>query len=168
MLLTASFIACAPAGFPTQSLSTTPTPTSFGGVAIRLREGQSAPPGCAPADVAQWIASALDALSSGNQDRLAGAFRDNPVFSVSTEPGGTFFVLSGGQQELLAYFAERHRHGEVARLQQLDVGYSGGRAQFGFLLSREADDVKGVAPGKGELDCETHRIEVWNVGRAVP
>lgn len=147
-----------------------PVPTAIvsGGVTIRVREGPSPPPGCTPGEVAKLIAFALDALSSGDQERLARAFYDNPVFSMDTRPRGTFFVLSGGQRELLAYFVERYRHGEVTRLVQLDVTFSDRRAQFGLLVSREADDGTGVAPGKGELDCGSQRIFIWNIGQAAP
>ena len=135
------------------------------GPTIRLRQGHTPIPGCEPAVVARIINTALDAISTGDQQTLTRVFSELPLFSMDTRPRGTFYEFSGTQQQLLAYFAERHRLGETARLVSLDVGYSAGRAQFGLSIARQAADVDGVAAGKGELDCSSGRIAIWNIGR---
>lgn len=163
LVLVVILAACSANGSAVASPATAPS-----GVTIRLREGHTPFVGCEPPVVARIIRTALDAMSTGDQQTLARVFSELPLFSMDTRPRGTFYEFSGTQQQLLAYFAERHRLGETARLVSLDVGYGAGRAQFGLSIAREAADVDGVAAGKGELDCGSGRIDIWNIGRATP
>jgi hypothetical protein len=148
------------------SESVVASPTAPSGVTIRLREG-TPPVGCEPTVVARIITTALNAINTGDQQTLAHVFSELPILSMDSRPRGTYYQFSGTQQELLAYFAERHRLGETDRLVMLDVGYASGRAQFGLSIARHAADVDGLAPGKGELDCASGRIDIWNTGQAI-
>lgn len=159
-LLVVALTACA------ASESVVGSPTAPSGVTIRLREGHIPPVGCEPTVVARIITTALNAINAGDQQTLAHVFSELPIFSMDSRPRGTYYQFSGTQQELLGYFAERHRLGETDRLMMLDIGYASGRAQFGLSIARHAADVDGLAPGKGELDCASGRIDIWNIGQA--
>lgn len=131
---------------------------------MQIREGASAPPGCDSTQVVNWITAFLDAAQRGDAASMADRFVEVPIASVDDRPKGEFRQLFS-RDKLVAYYMERYRAGESQSLRRINVGYSGGRAQFGFEIDRQASDLDGVVPGKGEIDCESGQISIWNVGQ---
>jgi hypothetical protein len=105
----------------------------------------------------------FDAFNRGDQAALRDMF-GSAIFTSPNPPPRGFFI-SSGQQQLLDYFAERHAQHETLRLTKLQIGYSGNRVGLAPTIDRRADDiVPEIVSAKGELDCASGAISVWNLG----
>ncbi len=80
-----------------------------------IREGQTATPGCDPDVIARIIDAMLEALSARDYERAANAFTASPLLSLDSRPRGTAYVLTGGHEGLLAFFAEADDTGKSRR-----------------------------------------------------
>jgi hypothetical protein len=130
----------------------------------------------------QIVTRYIDAFNAGDQatlDRLfapmLGRYSFEWYSSTEDTPGSPDFrhINVELRQHLLAYFAERHQHGE--RLQLRDVGLTAAptdprRGERLFTLRRTADDIPPalggpdhLATGKGTIDCGTRTIMVWSM-----
>jgi len=91
-------------------------------------------------------------------------FGQSVIFTSPNPPPRSFFI-STGQQQLLDYFSERHAQHEVLRLTKLQIDYTGDRVGLAPTINRRADDiVSEIVLAKGELDCASSTIRVWNLG----
>lgn len=72
------------------------------------------------------------------------------------------------QSDLLAYFRERHAHGERWRLREISSRYEAARdiAHILYTVSRSGDDP-GVSErrfeGKGAISCARQQLFVWSM-----
>jgi hypothetical protein len=81
------------------------TPVVVGGTTV-THDG-SPPADCSPTRVAEGVRRFLDAFNRGDQSALRGIFVRSVLFTSQNPPPVGFF-LSGGQQQLMEYFARRH------------------------------------------------------------
>jgi len=154
----------------------------------------SLPDGCHPRQVAELVIFFVDAFNSGDQASLSRIFfvSEGPSppdfaeraydpwswYTVSTvEAGGK--IESGfvtyDQDELLRYFARRHRKGEQLRLLKISLTQTGllGKADnvgFVYVLNRTARDLEPdlggpahIASGQGAINCTNRRIFTWRM-----
>jgi hypothetical protein len=175
-----------PPGYPTPTLiEQVPVPgIPPGAVQVRLRAADDSygplPAGCLPNDVVAILNGFIDAFNRGDQAALATYLAEDTVgptmamggdfawFSVSGAPG-SFNPGGGGDTpgQALAYFAERHRHGERMQLLQLELGTTWWENGIGmtFDVARDADDIPAhIAGGKGAIDCARRKITLWSLG----
>jgi pimeloyl-ACP methyl ester carboxylesterase len=147
--------------------------TSAGSLATRApasiaREGGS----CGAATARSTVSAFVAAFNKGQPSTLGGLFaRANEGFqwyAVNADVGPRLSDAAKNRATLLRYFADRHRHSERLVLQRFTyVGYSLGKAQFTFRLTRSADDLTPAAvyEGKGAVNCWGHGgIAVWAMG----
>jgi hypothetical protein len=151
---------------------------------IVTRENPSLPSRCSPLEVARLILQFFDAFNRGDQEQLAKMFSlggsdQDRWYSVSDgslwSEDRTHFVAYTNE-DLLAYFAERHEMQEHLNLLKVDVGPGHHRNDAGIaiVLSRQAKDLRTTGKpfqyllGKGQIDCVSQTILVWSVGAASP
>jgi len=87
-------------------------------------------------------------------------------------PGFVHYTVEDGlgvfrREQLLTYFAGRHRKHERMRLVSVDMERTNlpGGVAIGFLLERRADDRRvDLFREKGEIDCVRGQISVWSMG----
>jgi hypothetical protein len=140
------------------------TPTVVGGTTVT--HAGSPPAECSPTQVAQVVRTFLDAFNRGDQAALRGIFQRSVLFTSQNPPPAGFFI-SGGQQQLLDYFARRHEQHETLDLMALHIQYTDGSAEAGLAprINRRSDDIAaGVITAKGTLDCKDRAIIAWNQG----
>lgn len=135
---------------------------------------------CVPAEVERTVKRFLAAFNAGNLRALDGVFARKPYFRwYSTDaPGERFLPIAADRRNLVAYFAQRHGHGERLTLRSLRVNgntVARGRSwktygNFEHRLVREADDLAPTEyQGKGSLHCYASRPDeliVWSMARA--
>jgi hypothetical protein len=89
-------------------------------------------------------------------------------YAVNADVGMRLADAAKNRATLLRYFADRHRRAERLVLRRFRyVGYSLGKAEFTFELTRSADDLTPAAiyAGKGAINCWGHGgISVWAMG----
>lgn len=144
--------------------STFSTPTVVGGTTVT--HTGSPPVDCSPTQVAQVVRAFLDAFNRGDQAALRGIFQRSVLFTSQNPPPAGFFI-SGGQQQLLDYFARRHEQHETLDLTSLQIQYTDGLTEAGLAprMNRRSDDIAtGVVTAKGTLDCKDRAIIAWNQG----
>jgi hypothetical protein len=154
------------------------------------RDSLSLPTGCSPREVAGFLDVFLDAFNRGDMQALDEIWtsEDSPGRPVGST-GREFIwysVTEGGsiragpwrdrsvydRPELLGYFAERHRQNE--RMSLVAVRVVRARASWAagihFVVRRSADDLppglggrQRIAGGKGQVDCERHRLQLWTM-----
>ena len=174
------------------ALSQTPSPTEpsgipgaivfVGNIGVSLRDRPSmVPTGCRPDDVVQFLSAFIDAFNRGDQQRLqhffpgeASQVQDGAFhwYAVGGPPGGINPGFTAeNRDELMAYFAERHAHGEYMQLLQIDYGtdrnWEDGERGIDFTLDvrRSAEDIPMHEAGvKGAIDCREQTIYVWSMG----
>jgi len=147
---------------------------------IVTRDDPSLPAGCRPRQTAGLIMNFFEAFNRGDQERLSRFFVPYyPIpglYGVSEDRGSRGFGTQS-RDELLRYFAERHKQGERLQLLKVDVGkgWESGTANITFVITRKAGDLKPglggpdrVAMGKGGIDCKKQRIVVWQMGMEMP
>lgn len=146
------------------------------------RDDRTLPANCRPWHVAGLITTFFEAFNRGDQKRLSSIFfasaprggspsRWYSVAEGDPTKGGRGFVAHD-VDELLSYFAERHRHQERLRLLMVAVGTSsGGGVDFEYALTRSADDIEPGpegrernAHGKGAMNCREQKIRFWSMG----
>jgi hypothetical protein len=154
----------------------------------------SLPDGCQPRQIAELVIDFIDAFNSGDQDRLSRLFfisegPSPPDFSEEgyypwswysvSEVGVSGRIEDGfvtyDQGELLRYFAERHRQGELLGLIKVSSTQAGllgeeGNVGIVYVLTRDAEDLDPglggparIAFGKGAINCENRRIFAWSM-----
>lgn len=147
---------------------------------IVTRDDPSLPAGCRPRQTAGLIMNFFEAFNRGDQERLSRFFvAKAPIpglYGVSEDRGSRGFDTQS-RDELLRYFAERHKQGERLQLLKVDVGkgWESGTANITFVITRKAGDLKPglgspdrVAKGKGGIDCGKQRIVVWQMAMEMP
>ncbi|QIN84522.1 hypothetical protein GBA63_19140 [Rubrobacter tropicus] len=132
--------------------------------------------------MAGLIADFFRAFNAGNGPELRRTFAPGnsspPLYGVGTGEHGRGAFGANRREELLRYFADRHRDGERLRLFQVGVTASGREdtAEVTYLVARSADDLGPVLAdarraesggflyfGKAVIDCETRKILAWNM-----
>ncbi len=161
---------------------------------IVTSDDASLPDGCHPRQVAELVILFVNAFNSGDQANLSRIFflSEGPSppdfaergydpwswYTVGTvKEGGkiaTSFVTYN-QNELLRYFAKRHRKGERLRLLKISLTQTGllGKADnvgFVYVLNRTARDLPpglggpaSIASGQGAINCTNRRIFTWRM-----
>lgn len=124
----------------------------------------------------QRIEEFVDAFNRGDQQRLATFFGAHiEAFSVSDRLPGQVAARSINADRadmILAYLADRHKHGEYWELINARSPYyeaTRNLAHYGFDLRRSADDLMpeqhgtstGNTLGKGPMHCEDRTLSVW-------
>jgi hypothetical protein len=115
----------------------------------------------------------IDAFNRGDIAQLDRLVSQQPQFLwyATDAPGQRFDAEAQDRDNLMAYFAARHRQHEHLVLNSLDVTFT--NATKGGLwahLTRSADD--GLPPtrysSKGEVQCSTmpSSLTVWAMGRS--
>jgi hypothetical protein len=159
-----------PQASPVHSAGATNPVTAAESVAVTVREGASAPPGCGEDRVVARVTSFLDAVRSGTAAVMAESFVESPIASVDDRPNGEFRQLNS-RDAVVDYYLARHRAGEELRLLRITVGYDqtydafSVEANFGMEIERKAPGLRGLMLGKGVLTCDSGRIRVWNTGQ---
>jgi hypothetical protein len=180
------------------SFASTPAATDV----FVTRDSLSLPMGCSPREVAAFLNGFFDAFNRGDMQALVEIWtkEDSPgprsvredASSSGTRSPRAARIRTGpwrersiyDRPELLGYFAERHRQNE--RMSLVAVRVVRARAPWAagnqFVVRRSADDLPAglggrqrVAGGKGQIDCERHRLQLWtmfmnmaDVGRDYP
>jgi hypothetical protein len=169
------------------SVASTPAATD----ALVTRDSRSLPAGCSPRDVAGLLNGFFDAFNRGDMQALDEIWtsEDSPGRPVGST-GREFLwyaVTEGGsirrgpwrhrsiydRPELLGYFAERH--GQKERMELVAVRATRAtepwRVGISFVVRRTADDLPSglggrqrIAGGKGVVDCERRRLQMWTMG----
>ncbi len=130
------------------------------------------PQECTPQKVRQVVERFTDAFNRGDIAQLDRLVSRQPqfVWYATDAPGQRFNAEADDRENLMAYFAARHRLHERLVLNSLDVTFT--TATTGGLwahLTRSADD--GLPPtryvSKGEIQCSTmpSSLIVWAMGR---
>jgi hypothetical protein len=127
---------------------------------------------CGAVAARSTVTQFLAAFNQGRPQILERVFarRDGGFqwYAVTADPGLRIGGASQSRTTLLRYFATRHRHAERLTLRAFSyVGYSLGKAQFTFDLTRTADDLASPAPysGKGAITCWGRGgISIWAMG----
>lgn len=149
---------------------------------VVTRDDGSLPNGCGPDQVAELISRFFGAFNAGDGVELRRTFAAEgigpPLYGVGTGGDGRGAFGTDRREELLRYFASRHRHGERLQLLQVSVGIGGRRstADLTYLVARGADDLETVLAdarrvgsgallyfGKGVVDCRAQKILAWNM-----
>jgi hypothetical protein len=135
---------------------------------IVTRDDSGLPAGCKVHEVADFISRFFDAFNRGDRAQLTRFFASSIQWYTVTDAKGSVTVST--RDDLLTYFADRHKHHE--RLRLLKIRVSGpswhGGGDIVFLLTRQADDLDGgsqgqpiLANGKGAMFCKEQAIFVW-------
>lgn len=151
------------------------------GVAVTRDDG-SLPDGCGQVQVAELISRFFEAFNAGNGSELRRTFAAEsigpPLYGVGIGGDGGGAFGTERREDLLGYFAGRHRHGERLQLLQVSVGIGArqGTADVTYLVARGADDLETVLAdarrvgsgaflyfGKGVVDCREQKILAWNM-----
>lgn len=170
-------------------LTTRPTPSSTDIVHISSTIPPSA---CNQDDVTHIVERFIVAFNQGDQAQLARFFGPRfQTYSVGDgdpQHGGQSFIAYGPEQrgsivarenvtavprdDLLQYFATRHRHGEQLSLRRFGGQYEAtlNTSNITFQLVRTADDLppgfggpEHLAYGKGAIDCTDQTIMAWTM-----
>jgi len=143
----------------------TPAPLSI----VVTRDDSSLPAGCRVREVADFISGFFDAFNRGDRTQLARFFPAYFSWYAVTDEKG--IVTFSKRDDLLAYFADRHKHHERLRLLKIRISAPSwhGGGDIVFLLTRQADDLTAVSQnpqilGKGALRCKERTIFVWAMG----
>lgn len=126
--------------------------------------------GCEARPVVEDFIAALNRGDLARLDQLFAADGEGwNWYSVGDLAGQRLRAASMDRSTLAAYFASRLAQHEQLRLVRIDEN---GNGNFGMLLVRRADDLRGGEPvqrnGKGWVSCATGKIGVWSLGGAPP
>ncbi len=138
--------------------------------------GTSGSPGtpnqCTPQGVRQVVERFIDAFNRGDVtqlDRLVS--QQQFVWYATDAPGQRLNAEAYDRENLMAYFAARHRQHEHLVLNSLNVTFTNAsRGGLWAYLTRSADD--GLLPtrysSKGEVQCSImpSSLTVWAMGRS--
>ena len=139
------------------------TSTNVGGTTVTW-EG-SPLQGCSPTRVTEGVRIFLAAFNRGDQAALDGIFQRSVLFTSAYAPPAGFF-RSGGKQQLLDYFAQRHAQHEILELTALHIQYQvTPEAGLAPKMNRTSDDLPpGAVSAKVVFDCNDGAIIAWNQG----
>jgi hypothetical protein len=134
----------------------------------------SFPEACRPQSVARLVLDFFGAFNRGDKSELARLLASEPAFQWYSAPEPDGRVVAKYQPSAaLAYFAQRHRHGERLRLVMIDVDYERERnvGHVSYVITREADDLaltgeSALVVGNGAIDCGSGTVAVWSMGPA--
>lgn len=126
---------------------------------------------CTPQGVRQVVERFIDAFNRGDLAQLDQLVSQQQFVWYATDaPGQRLNGEATNRDNLMAYFAERHRQQEHLLLNSLDITFTDARrGGFWAHLTRSADD--GLPPtrysSKGEIQCATtpSSLTVWAMGR---
>jgi hypothetical protein len=132
------------------------------------RDDSGLPAGCKVREVADFVSRFFDAFNRGDRAQLTHFFASSIQWYMVTDAKGGMTVTT--RDDLLTYFAARHKHHE--RLRLLKIRVSGpswhGGGDIVFLLTRQADDLNAdsqgqaiLVNGKGAMFCKEQGIFVW-------
>jgi hypothetical protein len=129
------------------------------------------PSECTPQEVRQVVERFTDAFNRGDLPQLDQLVsRQYFVWYATDAPGRRANPEASNRDDLIAYFAERHRQHEHLSLNSLDISFTNAsRGGFWAHLTRSADD--GLPPtrysAKGEVQCATmpSSLAVWAMDR---
>lgn len=159
-----------------------PTPTVEPVITIMGDTG-GYPGGCQPDEVATLVLHFFEAYNAGDQEQLASFFPQtfewysDTIEAVNPEESRHFVTRPGNREELLDYFAERHKQREQLQLLALSVSEDArvNIVNIAWAYRRQADDVQSgpdgvtrIGSGKGALQCRSQEIYVWSMGTAAP
>lgn len=159
-----------------QVAAVTPTPA-----VLIVGEALDLPQGCSPEELVDVVLSFFDAYNAGDQTRLTqffdpwikqrvleGRYADN-FLNESDAVVGHFDTAN--RDELLPYFAERHRQHDQFHLLAIDAiaPQSGGRDPTMMVrYLRQADDLPAtsdagvrVVHSPATIRCHDHKISTW-------
>ena len=128
---------------------------------------------CTPQGVHQVVQRFIDAFNRGDIAQLDSLVSQQPqfVWYATDAPGQRLNAEAYDRENLMAYFAARHRQHEHLVLNSLDVTFTNAsRGGLWAHLTRSADD--GMPPtryvSKGEIQCSTmpSSLTVWAMGRS--
>jgi ketosteroid isomerase-like protein len=133
---------------------------------------RSTPNQCTPEGDRQVVERFIDAFNRGDiaqLDRLVS--QDQFAWYATDAPGQRLNAAAYDRENLMAYFAARHRQHEHLVLNSLDVTFTNaGRGGLWAYVTRSADD--GLPPtrysAKVEVECSTipSSLTVWAMGRS--
>ena len=126
---------------------------------------------CTPDTIHQVVERFVDAFNRGDLAQLDQLVSSQQFVWYSTDaPGQRFSAEAYNRDDLMAYFAARHRQHERLALVSLDVSFTNTRlGGFTFVATRNSDDGLPATRyiGKGEIQCTTVPISltVWSMAR---
>jgi hypothetical protein len=126
---------------------------------------------CTPQGVHHVVERFIDAFNRGDIAQLDQLVSQQQFVWYATDaPGQRLNAEASNRDNLMAYFADRHRQHEHLVLNSLDVTFTNAsRGGLWAHLTRSADD--GLPPtrysSKGEVQCTTmpSSLTVWAMGR---
>ena len=130
------------------------------------------PSQCTSQGVREVVLRFIDAFNRGDLTQLDQLVSQQRFVWYATDaPGQRLNEQATNRDNLMAYFADRHRHNEHLVLNSLDVTFTNAsRGGLWVHLTRSADD--GLPPtrysSKGEVQCATvpSSLTVWAMGRS--
>jgi hypothetical protein len=144
------------------------------GCQVGVISGSPATPNrCTPQGVRQVVERFIDAFNLGDIAQLDRLVSQQPQFLwyATDAPGQRFDAEAQARDNLMAYFAARHRQHDHLVLNSLDVTFTDAtRGGLWAHLTRSADDR--LPPtryvSKGEVQCSTmpSSLTVWAMGRS--
>ena len=157
---------------PAQDPSPTPT------VTFTVIDESQLPDGCKERATLTLVQALLDTINRGDTERLAQLIPSTQssfsravqgdlgliAYGVSSEHLGDFGGVTSDQ--VVQWITERHRVDERQQLMTLSVHRSlyPGAVNIEFSVARQArDHPYSIYTGKGSIDCEQHRVFLWNM-----
>src|SRR2546421_11103077 len=142
------------------------------GCQLAASSASANPTQCSPQEVRQVVERFIDAFNRGDLAQLDQLVSQQQFVWYATDaPGQRLNAEASNRDNLMAYFAARHRQHERLVLNSLDVTFTNAtKAGLWAHLTRSADD--GLPPtryvSKGEVQCSTvpSSLTVWAMGRS--
>src|SRR5438874_9144910 len=142
------------------------------GCQLAASSASANPTQCSPQEVRQVVERFIDAFNRGDLAQLDQLLSQQQFVWYATDaPGQRLKAEASNRDNLMAYFAARHRQHERLVLNSLNVTFTNAsRGGLWAYLTRSADD--GLLPtrysSKGEVQCSImpSSLTVWAMGRS--
>ncbi len=138
------------------------------------RDTNRGPEACHPQQVGETVINHFEAINKGDSSEALKYVAPEAGWYSVTEgnprDGGRHFVARDSDK-LREYLNRRATVNERIYLVEIDVAYERARnlGHVSYILRRTADDLDpygNFAQGKGAIDCEDGKIQVWSMAQA--
>lgn len=124
----------------------------------------------------QWYSMTLGESQTGEVGQHVAFIAYGANLSTKLTEGIHYRPRAEIVELLLDYFRQRHAQNQLLQLRELSLnGGSATSMDISFALSRYADDLAAdswgplnIAVGKGNVDCQNRKINVWSMAMVAP